>query len=120
VLSDLIRGDAVVLLGAIWMEVLSGLRVDAEFEALRDYLRYFEDEPLDSLDYEEAAQCSNTCLAAGIATTAIDLLICAAAIRRGFFIFTLDTDFGRYAKHLPIQLPSAGELQRLIQQWRDA
>lgn len=42
--------------------------------------------------------------AKGIQGTAIDLLICAVAIRHGMRIFTTDTDFDEFAKHLPINL----------------
>ena len=33
-----------------------------------------------------------------------DLLICAVAVRHGMRIFTTDTDFDQFAKHLPIVL----------------
>ena len=36
--------------------------------------------------------------------TGTDLLICAVAVRHGLKIFTTDTDFAAYARHLPIKL----------------
>jgi predicted nucleic acid-binding protein len=42
------------------------------------------------------------------ASTGTDLLICAAAVRRGLKIFTSDTDFSDYASHIPIKLHRAG------------
>ncbi|MCX6929521.1 MAG: hypothetical protein NT154_40845 [Verrucomicrobia bacterium] len=33
-----------------------------------------------------------------------DLLICAAAVRHSLKIFTTDTDFAAYARHIPIKL----------------
>ena len=61
-------------------------------------------------DYEEAAQLNNQCRARGIAGSAIDLLICAAAIRRNWQVFTTDRDLVRYATVLPLNsatLPEA-------------
>jgi predicted nucleic acid-binding protein len=36
--------------------------------------------------------------------TGTDLLICAVAVRHGLKIFTTDTDFAAYARHIPIKL----------------
>jgi len=36
--------------------------------------------------------------------TSTDLLICAVAIRHGMRIFTTDSDFNTFAKHLAIHL----------------
>ena len=55
-------------------------------------------------DYEDAAITANRCRSAGIAGSAIDLLICATSMRRGWPIFTTDKDFRRYAQHAPIRL----------------
>ena len=40
----------------------------------------------------------------GLQSTGTDLLICAVATRHGLKIFTTDTDFTAYAKHIPIKL----------------
>src|ERR1019366_348605 len=40
----------------------------------------------------------------GLQSTGTDLLICAVAVRHGLKIFTTDTDFAAYARHLPIKL----------------
>ncbi len=84
--------------------MLSGLSDEAVFERLRDHLLFFEDEPMTSADFEEAARCSNRCRAAGVAGTAVDFMICAVAVRCGLEIFTTDDDFKLYAEHLPIRL----------------
>jgi hypothetical protein len=49
---------------------------------------------------------SNRCRSRGIAGSAIDFLLCAAAHRRGWSIFTCDLDFKNYASVLPIQIYS--------------
>jgi len=47
---------------------------------------------------------NNRCRARGIAGSAIDFLICAAAHRRGWTILTTDRDFQNYASVLPLRL----------------
>ncbi len=64
----------------------------------------FRETMLEVADFEEAARARNVCQAKGIAGSPTDMLMCAVALRHGWSIFTEDADFGRYAKHLPIQL----------------
>lgn len=104
ILAELIQGNRAQLLGPVRQELLSGLREKSEFEHLSEYLRAFPDPSLQGGDYEEAAQMNNQCRVRGIAGSAIDFLICAAAHRRGWTIFTSDGDFVHYAKILPIKL----------------
>lgn len=92
------------ILGMIRQELLSGLREITEFDRLRSYLRLFEEPHLEIADYEEGARMFNRCQARGISPTAIDLLICAVAHRRGWRIFTLDHDFEHYRRILGIAL----------------
>ena len=106
-LADLIRDGRAQLIGAVRQELLSGIRDEGRFKKLRDYLRAFDDPPLGTADFEEAAQMHNRCRSRGIAGSAIDFLICAAAHRRGWQIFTIDQDFERYAEVLGLRLYSA-------------
>ena len=92
------------LLGMVRLEVLSGIRDFAQFERLRRYLAAFDDVPLSSTDYEEAAAMSNACRAAGIAGSSADFLICAVAVRRDWEIFTADRDFEQYRRHIPLRI----------------
>jgi predicted nucleic acid-binding protein len=103
-LAELIREGRVQLLGPVRQELLSGIREEAQFRKLRDYLRAFPEHPLEAADYEESAHMNNRCRAHGIAGSAIDFLICAAAHRRGWSIFTMDVDFQSYASLLPLRL----------------
>jgi predicted nucleic acid-binding protein len=103
-LGALIQEGRVILIGPIRQELLSGIREQAMYERLRTRLRAFPDVLLETADYEEAAQGFNACRAAGVAGSAIDLLICAAATRRTLAVFTTDPDFGHYAEHLPLTL----------------
>ncbi len=114
-LAELIREGRAQMMGPVRQELLSGIREHVQYNRLRDHLRAFEDVPLVTADYEEAARDSNQCRAAGIAGSSIDFLICAVAIRRNWQVFTPDRDFARYAKYLPFDLyvprrPSAVKL----------
>lgn len=105
-LAELILEGRVQLLGPVRQELLSGIREEAQFRKLRDYLRAFPEHSLEAEDYEEAAIMNNRCRARGIAGSAIDFLICAAAHRRGWMILTTDRDFQNYASVLPLRLHS--------------
>jgi predicted nucleic acid-binding protein len=103
-LAELIREGRVQLLGPVRQELLSGIREEAQFRKLRDSLRAFPEHPFEAEDYEEAAHMNNRCRAQGIAGSAVDFLICAAAQRRGWTIFTTDHDFTSYASVLSLRL----------------
>ena len=103
-LHEIVEEGRAELLGPVRQELLSGLREEAQFRRLRDYLRDFPDTALAKEDYEEAARASNECRKAGIATTPVDMLICAVGLHQGWQVFTTDRDFSRYARVLPIQL----------------
>ena len=104
VLEEAAYGGRAQLLGIVRLEVLSGIRDRAQYDRLRSYLSAFDDIPLSTRDYEDAAAMSNTCRAAGVVGTSADFLICAVATRRDWEIFTTDRDFERYRKHLPLRL----------------
>jgi predicted nucleic acid-binding protein len=103
-LRELIQDGRAQLVGPVLQELLSGVREEASFKRLRDQLRAFEQASLDFADYEEAARLNNQGRARGIAGSAIDSLICAAALRRGWQVFTTDHDFLRYSTVFPLRL----------------
>lgn len=103
-LRSLIQEGRVAMIGPVRQELLSGLRSAAAFEQLRAHLEPFADEPLETADFERAAEHFNTCRAKGVQGSNIDFLICAAAERRSLPIFTTDADFLRFARLLPIEL----------------
>lgn len=92
------------MIGVIRQELLSGVRTDAAVERLRDHLRSFLDEPLETGDFERAAEHFNTCRARGVQGSNTDFLICAVAERRNLPILTTDADFIRFSGVLPIAL----------------
>jgi predicted nucleic acid-binding protein len=108
-LTELIREGRAQLLGTIRQELLSGIREDAQFKKIRDYLRAFREPSLEAGDYEDAARMSNQCRSRGITGSSVDFLICAAAQRRKWAIFTTDRDFQNYASVLPVRLHSVVE-----------
>jgi predicted nucleic acid-binding protein len=103
-LFDLIFDKRVELIGMVRLEVLSGFRHQAQYQKLRDFLRDFPEVKLEVPDYETAVEFYNICISKGIQGSHIDLLICAAASRRNWEIFTEDKDFALYQKYLPINL----------------
>lgn len=103
-LLELLGEGRAAIIGPVRQELLCGFRDDLEFQQLRDRLRGFDDALLESEDYEEAARIHNQCRAAGISGSGVDFLICAVASRRHWQILTLDKDFERYARHIPIRL----------------
>ncbi len=103
-LQELIRDGRAQLLGPVRQELLSGIRQEPSFRKLRDHLRAFDEPRIEVTDYEEAAHIKNRCRSQGIAGSAIDFLICAAASRRDWQIFTTDQDFTRYASVIPLKL----------------
>ena len=103
-LRELIENGRAQLVGPVRQELLSGIREQSTFKKLRDQLRAFEQVSLDAVDYEEAARLNDQCRARGLAGSAIDLVICATALRRSWQIFTTDRDFSRYATVRPLKL----------------
>jgi predicted nucleic acid-binding protein len=111
-LEDLIRDGQTIIIGPVRLEILSGIDDEQFFRKIRDYLREFDDEPVTLEDYEEAARLYNLCARAGVASSPNDLVICAVALRLNIPVFTLDGDFTRYARIVPLQLPSARQLSK--------
>ena len=103
-LAEVIRDGRAQLVGVVRQELLLGIREEERLRKLRDYLRAFDDPPLETGDYEQAAQMHNRCRARGIAGSAIDFQICAIASRRNWQIFTTDQDFERYRRVLGLKM----------------
>ncbi len=103
-LRRLIATDRVEIMGPIRQEILSGVRIQSQFDRLATHLSAFPDLPLQAEDYETAATFFNLCRAKGIQGSNTDFLICAAAIRRDWAVYTTDGDFRQFAKCLPLVL----------------
>ena len=103
VLQQLVVDGQVRILGCIRQEILSGIR-SPQFRLLRDQLRAFPDEVLESKDYERAAEFFNTCRQKGIQGSNTDFLICAVAVNRDYSILTADQDFREFQRVLGFKL----------------
>ena len=103
-LLRLIQSKEAALLGLVRQEVLSGMAHANQFSHLRDLLRAFLDFPVETEDFERAAECFNQCRAKGIQGSHTDFLLCALAQRHDISIFTTDNDFQHYKKLIPIRL----------------
>jgi predicted nucleic acid-binding protein len=103
-LAHLIREGRAFIIGPVRQEILSGIKLAAQFNLLRTALRAFPDLLVNSFDYETAAGFFNRCRARGIQGTHIDFLICAVASRRSMSILTTDKDFAAFARVLRIRL----------------
>jgi len=102
--ADLVTEGLAGLIGPIRQEILSGVRRAEVFQALRRELSDFPHLGIDVVDYDRAAEFFNVCRAQGITGGPIDMLISAVAYRYEVPIFSQDTDFMRYARHLPLRL----------------
>jgi predicted nucleic acid-binding protein len=103
-LAELIQEGRGRIIGLVRQELLSGIKNPAQYEKLRQTLRAFPDEPIETSDYESAARASNDCRSKGVVVSTVDILICAVSLRRRWSIFTMDPDFKNYARVLPIAL----------------
>ena len=103
-LMSLIDDGRAKIIGVIRQELLSGYSDEQRYENLRKRMSWFPNEVVIDNDYERAASFSNICRRKGVQGSHIDFLICAVAVRLGFSIFTVDDDFERYKRYLPITL----------------
>ena len=103
-LTSLIRDQRALIIGPIRQEILSGYSDLRKFRRLKEKLSYFENTPIQDIDYEFAAELCNQCRKKGIQGSHIDFLICAVAKRIDVPIFTTDMDFPRYQKIISIKL----------------
>ena len=106
-LKELIHDGRVALLGPVRQELLSGVKTKDQFEILQKILSVFPDVSLGSSDYDLAAQNFNKCRQAGVQGSNTDFLICAVSMNRAWPVLSLDKDFERYQKHLPLSLYQA-------------
>jgi predicted nucleic acid-binding protein len=103
-MMSLIRRGLAVMIGPVRHEILSGLRDPKRHELLRTTLRAFDDLPLLTEDFEQAATNMTLCVRKGIQGSPTDFLLCAVAVRHDAAIFTTDRDFQLYAKQLKVRL----------------
>ena len=103
-LSMLIEEVRVQLIGPIRQEILSGIKSVEQYTKLRLRLADFPDLPIQTEDYEKAAEFYNICRKNGIQGSNTDFLICAVSANYQMPIFTTDQDFSYFRTYLPIEL----------------
>jgi predicted nucleic acid-binding protein len=103
-LGRLIADFEVAMIGPIRQELLSGIREEGQYLALREKLRAFPDMRLESADFEMAARFFNHGRAEGVQGSNTDFLLCAVGHLRGMPIFTTDKDFDAYSRTLGVKL----------------
>ena len=106
-LADAISDGRVMMIGPIRQELLSGIRENAQFEALRAALQPFRDQSLETPDYEKAAQDYNTCRSQGVLCGPVDILICSVAHRRNWHLLTSDAVMRRCLEIIAVSKPPA-------------
>jgi predicted nucleic acid-binding protein len=103
-LDELVEEGRAFLIGPIRQELLSGIADAQQFHRLQERLTPFEDIPLKTEHYVQAAEFSNRCQKKGIQGSSIDFLICSVAYLENLAIFTTDKDFQYFQNHLPIKV----------------
>jgi predicted nucleic acid-binding protein len=94
-LVQAIQDGRVAMLGLIRQELLSGIKEKAQFEKVKAALDPYLDEPINTADHEFAARVHNECKHHGIEAGTVDILICAAAVRRGWELLSIDGGLNR-------------------------
>jgi predicted nucleic acid-binding protein len=92
-LKELVKESRVQLIGPVRQELLSGIKSEKQFNALKDHLRAFKDLELETEDYELASEYFNKARQNGIQGSNTDFLICAVSTRNKMSILTTDKDF---------------------------
>ncbi|MFO7891716.1 MAG: PIN domain-containing protein [bacterium] len=101
---ELINDFRVQMIGPIRQEVLSGVKSRAQFKKLKKYLSAFPDFPLQTQDFELAAEYYNINREKGIQGSNTDFIICSISYRYQLPIYTTDNDFKLYSNNIPILL----------------
>ena len=110
-LTALIQESRAQLLGSIRQELLSGIKLQKQFQQLKKHLRAFEDIQLEEKDYELAAEYFNNCRQKGIQGSTTDFLICAVSTRCNIPILTCDKDFSNFQAAIIVNLHPLRKLE---------
>lgn len=99
------EAEPFALAGVIVTEILQGLRRDAD--RIERYLSLWDLlEPIGFSTYREAAAIARFARSKGASLSTIDCLIAAIAIEHRAILFSLDKDFLRMSRIMPLRLHS--------------
>jgi len=102
--EKLIDSNELALFGIVRQELLSGIKLPAQFEQIDLTTQALPLFLADDEDHTTAAKFFNDCRSKGVQGSPIDFLICSMAVRRKFPIYTTDPDFDLYEPIIPIEL----------------
>lgn len=97
-------GDRVVATGVILLELLRGFVPERAQQTIRDDFGSLDVVEPRWIDYEAAAELSNTCRRSGVQLGSIDALIAQLAIVHDLDLLTTDQDFVHAARHIPLRI----------------
>jgi len=95
-MTHLIKDELVLLAGIIKQELLSGIRIEKQFNTLVSHLQPFPELLASTEDHIIAAQFYNKCQRSGTQGSHIDFLILALAKHHSAKILTTDKDYQKY------------------------
>jgi predicted nucleic acid-binding protein len=103
-LEEVINEVRAQLVGPVRQELLIGIKTEKQYKILKNHLRAFKDLPIETEDYELAADYFNKARRKGIQGSNTDFLLCAISTRHQMPIFTIDKDFVNFQTVFPIEL----------------
>ena len=104
-LRELVRTENIAVCDAVRMEVLAGAGDQSNLRYLQRLLARPTPIPMQSSDYENAAELYRRCRRRGeTIRKLLDCLIAAVAIRAGIPILHNDRDFDALARHTELQI----------------
>lgn len=103
-LEEVINEVRAQLVGPVRQELLIGIKTEKQYKILKNHLRAFKDLPIETEDYELAADYFNKARKKGIQGSNTDFLLCAISTRHQMPIFTIDKDFVNFQTVFPIEL----------------
>jgi predicted nucleic acid-binding protein len=108
-LAELLRDNVPVAIpGIVLQEILSGVRTEEQLLELQERLDPFPILLASKEHHTAAARLTNQCRARGISVGTIDALIASIVLTEKGVLFTVDRDFNRIAKVVPLQIYDPG------------
>jgi predicted nucleic acid-binding protein len=104
-LAQLIEVEAdVCVCGPTVMEVLQGIRFDAQHQKIANLLSHHQELEIDNETFRSAANIYRTCRAKGVTIrSSMDSLIAATALQYDAYLLHNDRDFAAIAQHFPLK-----------------
>lgn len=97
-------GDRVVTTGVILLELLRGFVPVRAQQTIREDFGSLDIVEPRWIDYEGAAELSNTCRRGGVQLGSTDALIAQLTIAHDLALLTTDQDFAHAARHIPLRV----------------